>query len=167
MNRQNYQQIGFIIALVIAGVSLPTSIISLTREPNITNNYFNDAYYNQTYYNQTYYENNQTTVNVVRIAQHSLTNNNFEAIPFDYSEGDKMIAVWDCITNDYVDVYFMNKENFQLFIDGLSFTTVLSVINTTSGFIEYEIIVPNLYFTVFYANYSNAWFNSQVTQYCL
>jgi hypothetical protein len=58
MNRQNYQQIGFIIALVIAGVSLPTSIISLTREPNITHDYYNDAYYNQTYYNQTYY--NQT-----------------------------------------------------------------------------------------------------------
>lgn len=62
MNRQNYQQIGFIIALVVAGVSLPTSIISLTREPTIINDYFNDAYYNQTYnyYNQTIYGYNET-----------------------------------------------------------------------------------------------------------
>ncbi|KKL82792.1 hypothetical protein LCGC14_1981230 [marine sediment metagenome] len=59
---QKYQQIGFIIALVIAGVSLPTSIISLTREPTIINDYFNDAYYNQTYYNQTYNYYNTTTI---------------------------------------------------------------------------------------------------------
>jgi len=57
MNRQNYQQIGFIIALVIAGVSLPTSIIALTREPTIINDYFNDTY---NYYNQTIYGYNET-----------------------------------------------------------------------------------------------------------
>ena len=56
MNRQNYQQIGLIIALAVAGISLPTSIMSLTREPNITN-YYNDTYYN---YNQTYYGDNET-----------------------------------------------------------------------------------------------------------
>ena len=52
MNRQNYQQIGVIIALVIAGVSLPTSIISLTREPTIIIDYFYNTY---NYYNQTIY----------------------------------------------------------------------------------------------------------------
>lgn len=35
MNRQIYQQYGFVIALIIAGISLPTSIILLTRETNI------------------------------------------------------------------------------------------------------------------------------------
>lgn len=39
MNRQIYQQYGFVIALVIAGISLPTSIILLTREPNIVKVY--------------------------------------------------------------------------------------------------------------------------------
>jgi hypothetical protein len=53
MNRQIYQKYGFIIALIIAGISLPTSIISLTREPNIINN---------NYYNT--YGDNATTVKV-------------------------------------------------------------------------------------------------------
>ena len=42
MNRQIYQKVGFAIVLIVAGISLPISIISLTREPNITNN--NDYY---------------------------------------------------------------------------------------------------------------------------
>jgi hypothetical protein len=156
MNRQNYQQIGFVIALVIAGVSLPTSIISLTRERTIINyNYYN------TYYNQTYYKNNATTVTNV---PHNLIGDDWEAIAFEYSSGDKMIAHWSCFDNR-IDVFFMNKENYQLFIDGLSFISVLSVINTSYGFLEYEILIPNLYFTVFYANYSNCWMNYQVTHY--
>ena len=49
MSRQIYQKYGFIIALIIAGISLPTSIISLTREPTkTTNNYYN-TYNNQTF----------------------------------------------------------------------------------------------------------------------
>jgi hypothetical protein len=54
--RQNLQQIGLILAILVASVSLPTAIISLTREPVINNNYNTD--YN--FYNQTYIGNNET-----------------------------------------------------------------------------------------------------------
>lgn len=57
MSRQIYRQVGLIVALVVASVSLPVGIIGLTREPVITNNYYNT--YN-TYYNQTYYGGNET-----------------------------------------------------------------------------------------------------------
>ncbi|MFX0037482.1 MAG: hypothetical protein ACFE9I_17805 [Candidatus Hermodarchaeota archaeon] len=50
MNRQIYQKYGFIIALIIAVVALPTSIISLTREPNTINNDYYNTYNNQTYF---------------------------------------------------------------------------------------------------------------------
>ena len=63
MNRQNYQQYGLILALIVAGVSLPTAVISLTREPTIINHNYYNTYYNQTnnnYYNQTYYGDNET-----------------------------------------------------------------------------------------------------------
>ncbi len=152
MSREIYQKVGLIIALAIAGVSLPTSIILLTREPTVIN------------YNY-YYENNATTINTVKCERYQLTDPNFEAIAFDCVEGDKIIAVWDVNDANYLDVLLMNNVNFQLFVDGLSFTPVLSAIHTGGGFFEYEIINPNLYFTVFYANYSNAWFYYQVSHY--
>jgi hypothetical protein len=162
MSREIYQKTGLIIALAIAGIALPTSIVSFMREPIIINNY--EQNYNA-YYNQTYYQDNTTAVTTIKTEPHQIAGVNFEAIIFDYSEGDKMIAVWDCNQPNSIDVLFMNKENFQLFIDGLSFATVLSAINTTAGFFEYEIVIPNLYFTVFYTNYSNAWFSYQVVYY--
>ncbi|KKK41672.1 hypothetical protein LCGC14_0913590 [marine sediment metagenome] len=45
MNRQKYHQYGFVITLIIARISLPTSIISLTSEPNLINNNYYNTYY--------------------------------------------------------------------------------------------------------------------------
>jgi len=45
MNRQNYHQYGLVIALIIARVSIPTSIISLTSELNLINNNYYNIYY--------------------------------------------------------------------------------------------------------------------------
>ena len=45
MNRQNYHQYELVIVLIIAGVSIPTGIISLTSEPNLINNNFYNTYY--------------------------------------------------------------------------------------------------------------------------
>lgn len=157
MNRQNYQQIGFVIALIIAGVSLPTSIISLTREPTIITNTYNNVFY----------EDNTTKINTVSTIPHNIIGQDWEAVVFDYLEGDKIIAVWSCFDNT-IDVFFMNAENYQLFINGsISYITVLSMINTSYGFFEYTIIEPDLYFTVFFGNYSNAWTSYQVSHYSL
>ena len=164
MSRQIYQKSGLIAALIIAAVSLPIGIIGFTREPKVTENYYDENYYN--YYNQTYYYGNNATTVTIKASYHSFPYKNWEAVAFDYSKGDKMIVVWRC-GGPPIDVFFMSKENFQLFIDGSNFNTVLSVINTTGGFLEFEIIVPNLYFTVFYANYTDSPFEYQVTQYCI
>jgi hypothetical protein len=48
MSRENLQKYGLILALIIAGITLPTSIIALTRETRTTNYYEN------------YYGNNET-----------------------------------------------------------------------------------------------------------
>ena len=53
--REKIVNIGLIIALIVAGVSLPTAIISFSREPTVNNYYTDNFYYNQTYYNQTWY----------------------------------------------------------------------------------------------------------------
>ncbi|NVM36374.1 MAG: hypothetical protein HWN81_12320 [Candidatus Lokiarchaeota archaeon] len=58
--REKTQNIGLIVAIIVAGVSLPTAIISFSREPTVNNYYTNNYYYNQAYYNQTYYQNNET-----------------------------------------------------------------------------------------------------------
>jgi hypothetical protein len=63
MSRENFQKYGLIAALIVAGITLPTSIVSFMREPTIVNNYEQNynAYYNQTYnYNQTYYGDDDT-----------------------------------------------------------------------------------------------------------
>ena len=57
MSREMYQKTGLIIALVIAGISMSTSIVSFMREPVINNNYENNYY---VYYNQTYYDGDET-----------------------------------------------------------------------------------------------------------
>lgn len=59
MERKNYQQIGLVIALIVAGVSLPTAIVSSMNKPTIINNYYN-TYYNETYYEENYYGGNET-----------------------------------------------------------------------------------------------------------
>ena len=59
MNRQNYQQYGLIIAIIVAGVSLPLGIVGITREP-IVNNYYTENYYTIT--NNTTIINNNTTL---------------------------------------------------------------------------------------------------------
>ena len=56
MSREIFQKYGFIVALVIAGITLPTSIISFMREPTTTNNYYEENYY---------YENNETNTEPV------------------------------------------------------------------------------------------------------
>lgn len=45
MNRQNYQQNGLVITLIITGILLTTSIITLTRESNIINKSYYNTYY--------------------------------------------------------------------------------------------------------------------------
>ena len=46
MNRENIKNIGLILALIIAGISIPISIISFGNKTTIINNY----YYEQNYY---------------------------------------------------------------------------------------------------------------------
>jgi len=62
MTRQIYQNIGLLVAIIIASVSLPIGIIGFMRNP-IINNYYEDNYYSYnyySYYNQTYYGENET-----------------------------------------------------------------------------------------------------------
>ena len=56
MSREIYQKYGIIIALVIAGITLPTSIITFMREPKI-NNYYEENYY---------YGNNETSTDYTK-----------------------------------------------------------------------------------------------------
>ncbi len=56
--REKLSNIGLVIAIIVAGVSLPTAIVSLSKTPTVNNYYDTNHYNNQTYYNQTYY--NQT-----------------------------------------------------------------------------------------------------------
>ncbi|KKM60217.1 hypothetical protein LCGC14_1544060 [marine sediment metagenome] len=57
--REKLSNIGLVIAIIVAGISLPTAIVSFSKTPNVnyyydTNNYYNQTYFNQTYYNQTW-----------------------------------------------------------------------------------------------------------------
>lgn len=105
MSRQIYQKYGFIIALIIAGISLPTSIISLTREPKKTNNnyYTENYYYNQTYYNETYYI-NQTTPTEERI--------DYPLVKYDFISIDNQPSNNDSLTMNKTHVYDAGQDVF-------------------------------------------------------
>ncbi|MFW9824179.1 MAG: hypothetical protein ACFFE4_14640 [Candidatus Thorarchaeota archaeon] len=59
----------------------------------------------------------------------------------------------------------MNKANYQLFIDQASFTPILAYPNNTSGFFEFEVSIPDLYFVVFHANNTTTNIKYQISQY--
>lgn len=66
--RENIKNVGLILALVIAGVSLPTSIVSMTSKPTIPITEINNYYYNNTVietYNNTIIERYNNSIIVI------------------------------------------------------------------------------------------------------
>ena len=131
MNRQNYQQIGFIIVLVVAGISLPTSIISLTREPTIiNNNYYYDTYYNQSYYyyyyNQSYYGDNETEPDYSQPFRMSIRNNTFaghmQIRTYEVSSG--YMYRWFFNSTGYNFGYWSQHATFQIYVVGDSWLSI-------------------------------------------
>lgn len=93
--RENIKNISLILAIVIAGVSLPTSIVSIIDKPNkltTVNNYYNNTVneqYNTTIieqYNNTIIEQYNTTIinNNTIIYNNTIINNNTITEPEPY-----------------------------------------------------------------------------------
>ena len=126
MSREIYQKVGLILALVIAGVSLPTSLLSFMREPIINNN---QTYY--IYYNRTYYVNNETV--------------NDYSKPLEQKEY-YYLSQYDCIIRNFTLssnfaywCYYNASMSFQLrfyMARGIFFESV-SELNGTIGLVQY------------------------------
>jgi hypothetical protein len=112
--------------MVIAGISLPTSIISLTREPNVVNNDYYNTYYNQTYntyYNQTYYGTNETELDYtipLETTEH-----------YDLTQWDSVIRNFTLSTNYAYWCHFNASISFGLSLYILRGTFLDRVLNLT------------------------------------
>ena len=144
MSRQVYQKYGYIVALIIAGIALPTSIVSLTMNPTpVHHNYYNTYnnqtyyYYNQTsqYYNQTYYGNNKTESDYTK----SLERKEY----YNYARYDCFIRNFTLSSNFAYWFYWNASTSFQLHmwvIRDFFYDTVVAL----NGTIE----LPNFLYTV-------------------
>ncbi len=62
--RENIKNVGLILAIVIAGVSLPTSIISIMNKPTTLITEVNNYYYNNTIIERYYYNETDSELNI-------------------------------------------------------------------------------------------------------
>jgi len=76
--------------------------------------------------------------------------NNFKSIHFDYSQGEKLVASWHQNPPDTVDVMVLNIANYSLFLDGMSFETVLTMNNSEDGHFILEDLPADVYVVMFY-----------------
>ena len=112
MSKQIYQKIGVIAALIIAGISLPTSVITFLRPPGTTtvvNNY---------YYNNTVVETYNNTI--IEVYNNTLIYNN---TIFEYTNQTKDTIFY--ITAAYNN--YVNRPALQVFKDSISIIDLTSV----------------------------------------
>ena len=116
MSKQVYQKAGLIIALAIAGFTLPTSIISLMETPTTPTIVVNNYYYNNTIieqHNSTIIEQYNTTI--IEYYNETVYINNTIYIPI----------------NRTVDYYFCDDVQFQEWFLNITY----DITNTTVIFI--------------------------------
>lgn len=102
--RENIKSVGLILAIAIAGISLPIGIMGFNKEP-IINNYYTENYYsdyNQTYYNETYY--NETTPIEERI--------DYPLVRYDFFSIDNQPSNNDSFTMNTTHVYDAGQDVF-------------------------------------------------------
>lgn len=123
MTRQIYQQIGLVLSLIVASVSLPIGIIGFTREPQIINNYYN------TYNNQTIIGINETDYST------PIESNNYYNL-----QHYEFILRRHNLSSNYAYWYYWNASVFvQLRLwgcQGIYYEEVIAL-NGSSGFVSY------------------------------
>ena len=114
--RENIKNLGLILALIIAGVSLPTSIMSFTNKPTTPITEINNYYYNTTIieqFNTTIVEQYNTTI-VYNNTIYEFTNQTLEFYHF---------------TNIADEAYFLNLS-YDITKDSLFLITATYLMNT-------------------------------------
>jgi hypothetical protein len=74
----------------------------------------------------------------------------WESVFFYYEVGDLLVVSWYAIVgNNAMDVFVLDSANFTAFTENRAYTPLYLINDTLSGFFNYTIINPGLYFTVF------------------
>ena len=119
--RENIKNISLILAVIIAGISLPTALISMSKNPTIINNYTENYYFNQTYY----YGGNETEIIEIDYTRPlevfeytNLTINEYFADLSYNLTNMNTIYIASNITYDSFRVYFVLDSMIDYFYDG-------------------------------------------------